>query len=344
MRRSSSSRSAATPTRRREKIDAVVDRVDEVQQAHPQLFIGEFGNASAVSALGHRVRRGPREGRADLAADHVDHPRGRVRGAGRGGHPAAPRPDRGVRDVRAGRRRQPGDAARRGVGRARPADRARRRRRLLDVLLEARTRGTRRRTERTGCDRGRRGHVGALRARLRPDGDGRHGGPVPDPRRDVRLVRPRDDDRRRDRDARLADRAPGASLEARRPRRPAPRAVRRPAQARQQRRSDLGRGRRPRAPQAGAVRRPRRRAARRARDPGAPAQAGDAGTGHVPAVAAGRRDVQPDAVGVPRDGAPRQRRRVRRRTSTPRPSARRSRSSSSRRSRPAACTSRSRST
>ncbi len=34
-----------------EKIDAVVDRVDEVQQAHPQLFIGEFGNASAVSAL-----------------------------------------------------------------------------------------------------------------------------------------------------------------------------------------------------------------------------------------------------------------------------------------------------
>ena len=34
-----------------EKIDAVVDRVDAVQQAHPQFFIGEFGNASAVSAL-----------------------------------------------------------------------------------------------------------------------------------------------------------------------------------------------------------------------------------------------------------------------------------------------------
>ena len=102
---------------------------------------------------------------------------------------------------------------------------------------------------------------------------------------------------------------PGASLEARRPRRPASRAVRRPAPSRQQRRPNLGRGHRPRAPQAGAVRRPRRRAAGRARDPGAPAQAGDGGAGHVPAVAAGRRDIQPDAGGVPRDGAPRQRRR-----------------------------------
>ena len=51
MRRSSSSRSAATRTRRRDKIDAVLDRVDDVQQAHPRLFIGEFGDASAVSAL-----------------------------------------------------------------------------------------------------------------------------------------------------------------------------------------------------------------------------------------------------------------------------------------------------
>ena len=149
--------------------------------------------------VGHRVRRGPREGGAALAADHVDHPRGRVRGARRGGHSAAPRPDRRVRDVRAWCRRQPGDAARRGVERARPADRARRRRRLLDVLLEARTRGTRRRTQRTGCDRGRRRDLGALRARLRPDRDGRDGGPVPDRRRDLRLVRPCDDDGRRDR-------------------------------------------------------------------------------------------------------------------------------------------------
>jgi uncharacterized membrane protein YdfJ with MMPL/SSD domain len=34
-----------------EKVGAVLDRVDEVQQAHPQLFIGEFGDASAEDAV-----------------------------------------------------------------------------------------------------------------------------------------------------------------------------------------------------------------------------------------------------------------------------------------------------
>jgi uncharacterized membrane protein YdfJ with MMPL/SSD domain len=34
-----------------EKIDPVLDRVDELQQAHQQLFIGEFGEASAVDAI-----------------------------------------------------------------------------------------------------------------------------------------------------------------------------------------------------------------------------------------------------------------------------------------------------
>ncbi|MDF2752016.1 MAG: hypothetical protein K0S82_399 [Gaiellaceae bacterium] len=34
-----------------DKIELVLDRVDEVQQAHPQFFIGEFGDASAVDAL-----------------------------------------------------------------------------------------------------------------------------------------------------------------------------------------------------------------------------------------------------------------------------------------------------
>src|SRR5262245_24345908 len=34
-----------------ERIDAVVDRVGEIQKAHPQLTIGEFGTASATSAL-----------------------------------------------------------------------------------------------------------------------------------------------------------------------------------------------------------------------------------------------------------------------------------------------------
>jgi uncharacterized membrane protein YdfJ with MMPL/SSD domain len=34
-----------------DKIDPVLERVDDLQQAHPQFFIGEFGDASAVDAL-----------------------------------------------------------------------------------------------------------------------------------------------------------------------------------------------------------------------------------------------------------------------------------------------------
>ncbi|HEY7538163.1 MAG TPA: MMPL family transporter [Gaiellaceae bacterium] len=34
-----------------DKVGAVLDRVDEVQQGHPQLFIGEFGDASAENAV-----------------------------------------------------------------------------------------------------------------------------------------------------------------------------------------------------------------------------------------------------------------------------------------------------
>jgi uncharacterized membrane protein YdfJ with MMPL/SSD domain len=34
-----------------DRIDPILDRVDEVQQAHPQLFIGQFGDASAVDGI-----------------------------------------------------------------------------------------------------------------------------------------------------------------------------------------------------------------------------------------------------------------------------------------------------
>ena len=97
-----------------EKIDAVVDRVEEVQEAHPQLYVGEFGKASATSALDTVIAEDLEKAGLISLPDHADHPRGRVRGAGRGGHSAAPRSDRGVRDVRARCRCQPGDAARRG--------------------------------------------------------------------------------------------------------------------------------------------------------------------------------------------------------------------------------------
>src|SRR5262249_9822250 len=38
---------AGDPTDAIDKVGAVVDRVGEVQRAHPQLFVGEFGDASA---------------------------------------------------------------------------------------------------------------------------------------------------------------------------------------------------------------------------------------------------------------------------------------------------------
>ena len=94
----------------------------------------------------HALRRGPREGRPLLASGHPRHPRDRVRRAGGGGNPAAARVDRGHRDVRVGRASQPGDAGVGGSRRAGAPGRARRRRRLLDVLLEA---GTRRASCRT---------------------------------------------------------------------------------------------------------------------------------------------------------------------------------------------------
>ena len=111
--RSSSSTSAATRTRRVDKIDPVLDT--------------RRRRAARPSGLLHRrVRRrerGRRESRRRtrttsakaghaLAPDHADHPRARVRRARGGGHPAAARADRRVRDVRADRAAQPPAAGR----------------------------------------------------------------------------------------------------------------------------------------------------------------------------------------------------------------------------------------
>ncbi len=71
---------------------------------------------------------------------------------------------------------------------------------------------------------------------------------------------------------------------------------------------------------------------------------GQAGAGHVPAVAPRRADVRPDAGGLPGHGAAGQRRRQGCERQRTRGSRWRSSGSSSRRSRAAACTSRSRST
>ena len=92
-----------------------------------------------------------------------------------------------------------------------------------------------------------------------------HGGHVPHRRRRLCIVRRRDDDGGRGRDARVADRAAGAALQARRQGRPRPRAVRPPVPPRRRRGADLGSDHRPRAPAAGPLGRARRRAAGRPR-------------------------------------------------------------------------------
>ena len=84
------------------------------------------------------------QGRAHLAADHAGDPGDRLRRPGRRGGAADPRPDGGVRDDRPDRPDQPHRRGRRGDQLGGAADRARRRRRLLDVLPAARTRGARR--------------------------------------------------------------------------------------------------------------------------------------------------------------------------------------------------------
>ena len=115
----------------------------------------------------HRLRKRSREGRAVLAPDHADHPHRRVRRSRGGRNPAVARAHRRVRDVRARRSAEPRAADRaRGV-RDGASDRARRRRRLLDVLPPPGARGACRRAERARCDRGRGSDIRPLRARLR---------------------------------------------------------------------------------------------------------------------------------------------------------------------------------
>ena len=96
------------------------------------------------------VRRRPRQGRDALASDHAHRPRDRVRRSRGGRHSAAARADRRLRDVRADRAAEQLPAGRDGGSRDGAPDRARRRRRLLDVLLEARAAGTGCRDEASG--------------------------------------------------------------------------------------------------------------------------------------------------------------------------------------------------
>ena len=164
-RRSSTSRSAATPTTAVDKIDPVLDAVADAQKAHPELFVGEFGDASAVKASTRRSRTTWRKaGLFSLPVTLL------ILVIAFGALVAAGIPlllaltavfatfglDRAAEPP-------PADGAR-GL-RDRAPDRARRRRRLLDVLPQARARGARRRAQRAGRARGRRRDLRPLGAR-----------------------------------------------------------------------------------------------------------------------------------------------------------------------------------
>ena len=112
----------------------------EAKAAHPELFVGEFGDSADKES--RRVHERPQEGRVPLGPGHPGHPDRRLRGPRRRRHPAPARAEGDHRDVRAGRTPELALAHRRGRLRARAPDRARGRRRLPDVLFEARARGT----------------------------------------------------------------------------------------------------------------------------------------------------------------------------------------------------------
>ena len=136
---------------------------------------------------------------------------------------------------------QPAHAGRRLDQPRHPAHRPRRRRGLLAVLPAPRARGTRRRAQQRGGDRGGRRDLRARRAHLRRHGDDRDGRDVLRRRGDVHVVRDGHDRRRRRGHARLAHRAAGDAVAARRPRRQGPRSRARPPQARAWPRSACGR-------------------------------------------------------------------------------------------------------
>ena len=155
------------------KIDPVVASVDEAQEAHPELFIGSFGVSASKEVEGAFLDDLKKAGLLSIPVTLI------ILIVVFGALVAAGIPlllalaaDRC--DLRAGRAPDLAHPNRRGDLRADSAHRARGRRRLLDVLLEARAGGTGRRAQRGGGAQRCRGDVGTLRAHLRTDRDRRH--------------------------------------------------------------------------------------------------------------------------------------------------------------------------
>ena len=120
-----------------DKVDPIVARVAEVQKANPDLYVGSFGESTNKALQASFKDDLKRAGHVLDPAD-ADHPPRRIRRARSGRHPAPAGTHVRPRHARRGRTHQPGVAdVRLGLG-DHPPDRARRRGRLHDVLLEAR--------------------------------------------------------------------------------------------------------------------------------------------------------------------------------------------------------------
>ena len=121
-----------------DKIDPVVARVAEVQKAHPELYIGSFGESTGKAVKTAFFDDLKKAGLFSVPLTLI------ILLVAFGALVAAGIPlllgaDGGARDAGPGRAHQPGAPDGRRRGGDHPSDRARRRRRLHDVLLEART-------------------------------------------------------------------------------------------------------------------------------------------------------------------------------------------------------------
>ena len=90
-----------------DKIGPVLDEVDAAQQAHPQLFIGEFGDASSVKAIETAYGDDLGEGRRPLPPGDARHPRPHLRSPRGRRHSARARLDCRLRDLRPRGRLEP---------------------------------------------------------------------------------------------------------------------------------------------------------------------------------------------------------------------------------------------
>ena len=101
------------PDTAKDRVAPALAATAAVQRAHPGLFVGEFGDASANKAIMKRIQRRLPAGGDHLAAGDAADPRRRLRRARGRRHPAAARHHRGRGGARADRPLQPSDARRR---------------------------------------------------------------------------------------------------------------------------------------------------------------------------------------------------------------------------------------